>query len=326
MKNIRLIRQTVRLLLAAALPALFLTTGCKTGELKDQVMVLSQKEIQLVREKDSLMQLVMLKSQALDSKSADLNAVTAEKSTLETKNKTLQSGLYTKGEQLKKTTQANEELNKNVAQKEVKNDSLRKEIITLEQRIALIDAAMAEAQKSNSALALNLKEQEEKRIADSTALANKPKPVPPPKESGFISITEVGGGFGMGDVSSDYSRTLVSITTLAGYRINNHFITGIGAGGHFYNGGTLIPLYLDMRYTFRDSKFSPFIVADGGILFNISDFSTSGLFINPGIGLLRKLNNKTSLNISVGGLIKESPTGFRATFVNFRGGVSFRGK
>lgn len=325
MKNTYPPVQKVRLFLFAAAAAVFIP-ACQTGELKDQVLVLSEKQTLLERQRDSLTQLVVQKSIALEKQTSGLNAVAAEKSALESKNKSLQSGLYSKGEQLKKAASVNEELVKAAAKKDVKADSLQKEIMTLQQRIAVTDAMIFEAQKTNSELAQMMKEKEERRIADSIAEASKPKPVPPPKESGFISITEAGGGFGLGDTSPDYSRSLISITSVAGYRINSHFIAGIGAGAHIYNGGAMIPLYIDMRYTFKDSKFSPYIVADGGMLFNISDLASSGVFINSGIGLLRKLNEKVILNLSVGGIIQGAPAGMRNTFVNIKGGVSFRGR
>ena len=114
-------------------------------------------------------------------------------------------------------------------------------------------------------------------------------------------------------------RQLVTVNTIAGYRVNNHFIAGIGAGANFYNGGTMIPLYLDFRYKFNQGKVTPFFVADGGVLFDPKGLSSSGLFINPAFGIAKKLNNKVSFHISGGLWVQEAPAGSRNSFLNIKG-------
>lgn len=326
MENNYPLRQTARILFFIGLAVIFLLPGCKTGTLKDQVMMLSEKQAFLAGERDSLQRLLNVKTHEFDTVYADYNALSTDFKTLTTKNKSQQSGYYSRGEQLKKVTQENAEMSNSVGEQSAKNDSLQNELRYLQEKIAAIDKAMADAQRNNTTLAQTVKQQEEKIITDSIAEANEPVPPAIVKESGFISITEIAGGFGLGDVSVDYSRSLVSFNTIAGYRINNHFLTGIGTGVHAYNGGTLIPLYIDMRYTFKDTKLTPFIVADGGVLFNLKDFASSGLFINPAFGLTKRLNKKVSLNLSAGVLVQDAASGWRSSFINFKGGVVFRGK
>jgi hypothetical protein len=326
MENKNPFRLTVRVLLFIVTTVTFLLPGCKTGALKDQVMMLSEKQTSLANERDSLQRLLEIKTLEVNAINKSYDTLNSDFNTLTIKNKSLLSGYYTRGEQLKKAIKENSEMSNSADYLSAKNDSLQNELRYLQEKIAAIDKEMADAQSNNTTLALTVKEQEEKILADSIAEANKPVPPVYIKQSGFVSITEIGGGFGIGDVAADYSRSLISINTVAGYRINSHFLTGIGTGVHFYNGGTLIPLYLDLRYTFKDSKFTPFVVADGGMLFNIKDFITSGLFINPRFGLEKKLNARVSLNMSTGVLLKQSPVGYRTTFINFMGGVSFRAK
>jgi hypothetical protein len=130
----------------------------------------------------------------------------------------------------------------------------------------------------------------------------------------------------LGDASMDYSGSVVTLNTIAGYRVNNHFTAGIGAGFNFYNGGNMIPLYLDFRYRFNEGNITPFFVADGGVVFDLKNSSSSGLFINPAFGVSKKLNNKVSFHLSAGILTQQAPAGMRNSFFNFKGGVSFMGK
>lgn len=326
MKNFYPLKQSVIIIICIAITSIIMLPGCKTKELKEQVATLSVKQILLEAERDSLQYLLQVKTREFDTIYSDYNSLNIDFKTLKAKNNTLQAGYNARGEQLKVTDLTNKQLNSSVALQNNTNDSLVKEIVTLQQRIAMIDAMIAESAKSNSELADMLNSREAERIRDSIAIANRPKVSPLLSTSGFISITEVGGALGLGDVTVDYSRTRLSLSTIAGYRITTHFLTGIGMGASVYNGGTLIPLYLDLRYVLNDGKISPFLVADGGMLFNPKDFNSSGLFINGSVGVGRKLNDKVSFHVSTGLLLQQAPVGTRTSFINFKGGVSFRGK
>jgi len=195
----------------------------------------------------------------------------------------------------------------------------------LRDRIAAIDREMEASQKTSESLSQMLKEMEEQRIADSLKRAQAPK-VPVERDNGFINITHIGGGFGLGNTSVDYSRSLISVTNVFGYEINRHFLAGGGTGLHIYNGGLMAPVFLNMRYTFNGNKMLPFISGDGGVLLTFEDLGSSGLFINPAFGMTKKLSGKINLHISTGLLVQEAPSGMRNTFINIRGGVDFKGK
>lgn len=325
MQNRNPFRTSSITLLLVGIEIAFLLSGCRTGELQNQVMILSEKQTFLTRERDSLQQMLDIKTREVNAINTDYTTLSLDFKTLTSKNKLLQSRYYSRGEQLKKMTIENEMERSSVSYQISRNDSLQKELRYLQEKIAAIDKAMAEALSNNTTLAQAVKQQQEKFITDSIAEANKPD-LPLLSESGFISITEIGGGFGLGDVSAESSKSLLSFNTIAAYRINNHFLTGIGTGVHAYNGGTMVPLYIDMRYTFNHSKLTPFIIADGGVLFNLKSFNSSGLFINPAIGLKKKLTDRVSLNFSTGILVKQPPAWLKSSFINFKGGVSFRGK
>lgn len=331
MKNFHSLKHTGIVISCMFLAIIFFSPGCKTGELKEQVAMLSLKQVFLAAERDSLQRLLLIKTHEFDTIYVNYNTLSTDYKTVTAKNKSLQTGYYTRGEQLKKTALTNEELNNSLTVRNIKNDSLiskndsqQKEIVTLQQRIAAIDAMIAENQKTNTALAKTIAEKENRITSDSTISSQLALKVL--KESGFISITEIGGAFGLADISTDYSKSCFSLTTIAGYRVNSHFLTGIGAGVNVYNGGTLIPLYIDLRYALKDGKFTPFIVADGGVLLNPKDFITSSLFINPGLGIKSKLSDKASLHLSAGVLVHQSPGLYRTSFINIKAGVSFSGK
>lgn len=141
--------------------------------------------------------------------------------------------------------------------------------------------------------------------------------------SGYINITEAVGAMALGTSAIKYSDNFVGITTMNGYVINHHFLTGLGLGAHVYGDGVLLPVYLDIRYTFNNRKYSPFVYGDGGILLDPGDIAATGLFINPGIGVKRKLSYKTALSVSGGLYLQQYNT--RASFVNVKVGLYFTG-
>jgi len=139
--------------------------------------------------------------------------------------------------------------------------------------------------------------------------------------SGYINITEIGGGFGLGEVAADYTAHFAGISTINGYVINRHFVTGLGLGINAYNGGLMAPVYLDLRYNFNERRFTPFIFGDGGILVNFED--GPGLFLNPGIGIYGKIKDKLGISLSSGLFVQRTPN--LASFINVKLGVFFLG-
>jgi len=139
--------------------------------------------------------------------------------------------------------------------------------------------------------------------------------------SGFINITEIGGGLGMGSTVSDYSKYFAGITTMNGYVIDHHFLTGIGIGAYAFDAGILLPVYLDLRYTFNNRRLTPFAYGDGGLLVDISRPEAFGLFLNPGVGVIRKITKTVKISLSVG--VHMQVRAERASFVNMKLGLYF---
>ena len=146
------------------------------------------------------------------------------------------------------------------------------------------------------------------------------------KTPGFISINEVSYGSGLGESGSPYSDYFVSVTTIFGYYVSQNFTFGAGTGVYIYNGGSLFPVFADVRFTLNFKKLNPYIFGDGGFLTSLTDpGSTTKLFMNPGVGVRYVLSYSVAATAAVGGFIQEGGgNDDRDTFINFKLGVSIK--
>ncbi len=311
------------LIFAAVVIALF--KGCKSGEMEDQILLMSRNQTLITSRNDSLVRLLNTIKVEYDTLVAVYNDLGGENKTLESKLSSLQARYTARAAELKKAAAQNAEITALFTIQGSANDSLMNEILILRNRVSEVENALAETRQDNSGLMAVVQEKQEKIKADSIAEVVR-KNTPVIRTSGFVNISQLGGGFGLGITSTDYNRNLVSFGNIFGYRINKHFLTGAGIGVHFYNGGTLIPLWLDARYNLKSIGNGPFISADGGLMINPTDPGTTGPFISPAIGYSKPLGKRNSLNISLGGLSMMTPMGDRSSFVFINGGFSFTGK
>jgi hypothetical protein len=139
---------------------------------------------------------------------------------------------------------------------------------------------------------------------------------------GFVSITELNGGFGLASTILPDSKSFIGFTTVVGYQLNVHLISGIGTGLLFYDTNLMVPLFLDFRYFFMSGKFTPYIYGDGGLMLKVSELNGSKLFINPGAGVRYSISRKIAATASLGAISQADGTN-RSTFVNFKGGVVY---
>ena len=301
---------------------IILITGCKKEELENQIMLLNQQNLLLGNEKDSLLKIIESKKVEFDTLTAHYNTLSEENKTILTRLKSLQSGYNSRGVELKKAAEEKAVLAQTIEKQNVRYDSLQNVVVSLQTNIADLNGKLSESEVKSTYLTQELKEKQTRIAADSLAEVER---LNRPKENGFVDIVEVAGGIGLARTDVDYSARVISIDNIFGYQINKNFLTGIGVGVHFYDGGTIIPLYLDMRYTLSKPNLSPFISADGGILVAL-DGPKLRHFIHPSIGLNKKLSPKIHMQISTGLLTINNPAGGRSSFFTVRGGVSFAGK
>jgi hypothetical protein len=146
------------------------------------------------------------------------------------------------------------------------------------------------------------------------------------KTPGFISINEITYGDGLGAAEARYSASFVSVTTVFGYYVSQNFTFGAGTGAYFYNDGTLIPVFGDIRFTYNFKKINPYIFADGGFLISFEDpAETTKLFMNPGAGVRFVINYSLAATVGVGGLIQEGGgNDDRDAFITYKLGISYK--
>ncbi|MCE5346083.1 MAG: hypothetical protein LLG13_07330 [Bacteroidales bacterium] len=141
-------------------------------------------------------------------------------------------------------------------------------------------------------------------------------------EPGYITINEFTAGFGLKDTSVPYSKSFFGFTTIHGYQIDKSFVVAGGTGVHFYNNGTLVPLFIDVRYRIIIDKFTPYAFGDGGLLLDFSAKKDTRLFINPGIGVRYTINRNFAVNLGTG--LFSQFGDLRDSFINLKTGVTYK--
>jgi hypothetical protein len=143
---------------------------------------------------------------------------------------------------------------------------------------------------------------------------------------GFISITELSGGIGIGITDVPYSKYYYGITTLAGYQFTRNIKAGAGLGVEFHNEGTLFPLFIDARYSFNAQQVVPFFSATGGLGMSFENFrDQTYVFVNPMFGIMWVAANRTGVLFSAG-MMMMSGQFTRNSFINFKIGIQLKGK
>ena len=161
-------------------------------------------------------------------------------------------------------------------------------------------------------------------------------------QSGFTSMIDVSYRLPFNALSGN-----IGANYIAGYRINNTLLVGVGVGiNYFLNsqpsqlsidtpcGVTLtpsaitIPIFAYFRANFMNAQFSPFFALAAGYelstkqILNLDlysvEYNTGGFFANPQIGINYRTTLKTSLYLAIGFQAYTTPycvehTGYNAT-------------
>lgn len=142
---------------------------------------------------------------------------------------------------------------------------------------------------------------------------------------GFVSITELTGGIGLSDTGSELSKYYYGITTIAAYQFSRNIKAGAGAGVQFHNGGTLFPIFADIRLNLNSNEVIPFISGAGGLLLNFSDIvEETRVFINPMLGIRYVAANRTAVAFSTGLMVSTGGPAERKSYINFKLGVELK--
>jgi len=143
---------------------------------------------------------------------------------------------------------------------------------------------------------------------------------------GFVSITELTGAPGLGMTTDGLSKYYYGLTTIAGYQFTRNIKAGAGLGIHMHEEGTLIPLFLDIRYSFNSQEFVPFLSGDGGIMLDFSNLENTRVFINPSAGIKYVMANRKAISFSTGLMVTTGGPNARKSFINFRLGLELKGR
>jgi hypothetical protein len=140
----------------------------------------------------------------------------------------------------------------------------------------------------------------------------------------LILNTEINSGLGLLTTDTDFSNHFFGLTSGFRYGITKDFQGGLGAGLSFYNGGLLVPVYIDLRYFLNIGKMSLYPFGDAGLLLNFPDSKwNEGLFVNPGIGVRRLISDKLAISLGFGLFVQKRPEDLRDSFINAKFGISF---
>lgn len=164
---------------------------------------------------------------------------------------------------------------------------------------------------------LPLSGQNHNSVTDNSTIGN-PGP-------GFVNITEISGSsFGLSHTSSPNEDYYLGFTNIFGYQIDRHVIVGAGIGYMAYDSSSLIPLFLELRYTTCFRSINPFLFYDSGFLVDFANVADgSQLFINPGVGLTWSFSSRIEGTSGVGLMMQMQPN-HRTSFINFKLGLIFR--
>ena len=140
--------------------------------------------------------------------------------------------------------------------------------------------------------------------------------------AGYIMNNELTAGIGLFDVSVPYSKSFLGFNTIHGYQVNRYFVFSGGTGVLFYNGGTLVPLFMDVKYRLRIRLLTTYLYGDGGFLLNPD--GGSKLYINPGAGVRYAVSDELGLTLSAGFWVQMGET--KDSFINVKLGMAFMPK
>ncbi len=142
----------------------------------------------------------------------------------------------------------------------------------------------------------------------------------------FVTGVELIGGYGLNTTNIPYARNLLGPNVFAGFEFNRRFMAGFGTGAHIFNGGTLMPIFLEFRYGFEAENYTPYIFSRGGPLLHFDSYAQSNLFLNAGIGMRHQISQNLAWNMGAGLYSHSSGISGRDSFITLDFGLIFSQK
>lgn len=318
---------TIGMIAALILAIIFLVRGCSTSDrFGSRIDSLTEKQAMLESERDSL-------KRELENRRINISNLAGEREDLKNRIKELEGRMKAlsatsaaRAARLKEAESENRELEGKYSAEAGRAAALRGELKDLNSRLADVQEELGRLRRDRDALLAENRMMEEKRMADSIAEAAKPEPVPERTYGWFVNSLELGGAYGLSVTAIDYTNWFAGITNVFGYAFSTRMTGGLGTGFQVYNGGAMVPLYLDFRYAFSSRRWTPFLVADGGLVFPLESLKMTGPFISPSVGLQRTISGRSALHLSAGVFTQMTPTTSRSTFILLRAGYTFNNR
>lgn len=245
-------------------------------------------------------------------------------------NKVLKSNISLNNKQIKTSNSKIAEQSDRIKYLSAKNDSLLATIDVMLGKMDEIDKKIAMKEKETLELKDNIsvlnnavKEKDEKISDVNEGMIILQKTDSVKMVPRFITAAELTGGWGMNTTDIPYAHWLSGATVVAGLEFNRRFLAGFGAGAHIFNGGTLIPIFVEFRYGFPTKNFTPYLFSKGGALLNFESNNSSNIFLNAGIGLRHQFSDKLGFNFGTGLYTHNSGQYGRSSFLTMNLGLIF---
>jgi len=325
-----MLRNTAKIvfLIAVAVIIYLLARSCNDSRSK-----LEDTRTSMVRERDSLVSEIRKIQEHfvnLQNEKEALNQTLEKESEA---NKQLLSDKAVNSRQIKSSNTKITEQKEKINSLSGKNDSLLAEIEALQVKMDELDRKIAGKDKETDNLnsdidnlSKTIKDKDEKINTANEEMILLMKTDSVKMMPRFITAAEILGGWGMSGTDLPFSRWITGGNVTFGMEFNKRFLAGIGTGAHIFNGGTLMPIFLEFRYGFPMRNFTPYIYSKGGPLINFSGYHHSNLFLNAGIGLRHQLSDNLALNFGTGLYSHNSGVSDRDSFLTLNIGLLFTSK
>jgi len=160
----------------------------------------------------------------------------------------------------------------------------------------------------------------------------------------LVNITSIGYGYGLSLSGSNtsplpYSDKFINFVNITGFKfslsrryvdrygltLTNCLYAGLGTGYSGYNGGFMVPLFLDIRYWLNNNILVPYFYGDGGLMLHISDINHgTRMFMNVGMGASYELSDKIIFKAEGGPFLQMGDSKPRDAFFTANLGIIFR--
>jgi len=160
--------------------------------------------------------------------------------------------------------------------------------------------------------------------------------------SGYLIMGEIVYGIAVDSFKTDF----IKFSFINGYRFNSFLSLGFGAGAKIFlyedDPDLGNPLFLDIRVSFMDQRFSPYLALGIGYAIDVGYdsvddhkyyfFEAGDILMNPTAGVKYNITDRTAVNIGIGfemqsmrfnDALHQSKLAGNSTCISINAGISF---